>query len=199
MPYSVTRRTLLKTALATPALALPAQAAMQPYDLDKSNATIQFLFDLSGMTQIGTAPLQSADVQIDPDNLATSQADVTADLTRARTGLIFATEAMKSASVLDTDTHPLARFRSTKLRLGRDGRISNGALLEGQLTLRGATRTIRFDATLFRPQGSAPGDLRVLDIRLTGAISRTEFGATGYPDLVADRVGLDIRAKIRAI
>ena len=124
---------------------------------------------------------------------------MTADLTAARTGLIFATQAMKSASVLDTERFPTARFRATRVTLGRSGRLSEGAALDGDLTLRGITRPVRFDAALFRPPGSAPDDLSLLDIRLRGAISRTAFGAAGYPDLVADGVGLDIRARIRAL
>ena len=199
MPRPLTRRHLLAAALATPALALPVAAAARPYKVDARNAEIKFLFDLSGVTQAGTAPLRQADLSLDPTNLTASEADVSADLTRARTGLIFATEALKSASVLDTANHPLARFRSTRVILGRDGRISNGAALEGRLTLRGVTRPVRFEASLFRPQGSAPDDLSRLDIRLRGAISRTDYGAIGYPDLVADRVGLDITAKIQAV
>ena len=50
-----------------------------------------------------------------------------------------------------------------------------------------------------RPPGTAPDDLSVLTIELSGEMSRTAFGATGYPELVADRVGLDIRAVIRAV
>lgn len=198
MPDRLTRRTVLQAALATPALALPANAAPRPYALDPSAATIRFTFDLNGIAQSGTAPLQSADIRLDPQNLSAAQAEVTADLTRARTGLIFATDAMKSASVLDTARHPLARFRSTRVVLGRDGRISNGAILEGRLSLRGVTREIAFDARLYRLPGTVPDDLTVLDIRLTGAIARSDFGATGFADLVADTVGLDITAKIRA-
>lgn len=199
-----TRRSLLRAALAAPALALgapgtPANAAAQPYALDPGDAAIRFTFDLGGIAQSGTAPLASADITLDPQDLSAARADVTADLSRARTGLILATEAMKSAAVLDTDAHPVARFRSSRVILGRAGRISEGAALEGVLTLRGVTRPVRFDASLFRPPGSAPDDLTRLDIRLRGMISRADFGAVGFAGLVADAVGLDIAAKIRAL
>jgi polyisoprenoid-binding protein YceI len=82
--------------------------------------------------------------------------------------------------------------------LGAQGRISEGASIEGQLTLRGVTRPLDLDAVLSRPAGSAPDDLSVLTIRLTGRLSRSAFGATGYPQMVADEVELDIRAEIRA-
>jgi polyisoprenoid-binding protein YceI len=195
----LSRRHLLHALLCAPMLARPAHARTRAYALTPRDATITFLFDLGGLTQSGTAPLGSADIRIDPGDLGASQADVTADLTEACTGLIFATQAMKSASVLDTDRFPTARFRSTRVTLGRSGRLSEGAALDGLLTLRGVTRPIRFDAALYRPQGSAPDDLSLLDIHLRGAIARAEFGADGYADLVADHVGLDIRARVRAL
>ncbi|MEM8577620.1 MAG: YceI family protein [Pseudomonadota bacterium] len=191
------RRTFILSALA--ALA-PGRAltAPQRYRVVPGGARIAYIFDLQGAQITGTAPIKTADLNIDPGNLTASTADVRADLTRARTGLIFATEALKSASVLDVARHPEARFVSTAVRLGPGGRISSGAALEGRLTLRGVTQNIRFDAGLFRPPGSAPDDLSALQVRLRGAVRRADFDATGYAGLVADRVGIDITADIRA-
>ena len=67
------------------------------------------------------------------------------------------------------------------------------------LTVRDVTRSVRLDAQLFRPPGTAPDDLRLLTIELSGSMSRSSFGATGYPELVSDTVGIDIRAVIRAV
>lgn len=195
---TLTRRRLLGAALATPFVALRAQAAARPYQIDAKAARIQFIFNLSGVTQTGTAPLVRSNLSIDPTNLTGSRADVSADISRARTGLVFVTEALKSEQVLHSAAFPNARFRSTKVTLGRGGRISDGAALEGQLTLRGVTRPVRFDASLFRPAGGAADDLSVLDVHLRGRISRAAFGAVGYPKLVADAVDLDLRATIRA-
>lgn len=101
--------------------------------------------------------------------------------------------------MLDAGNHPIVRFRSTRIRLGAKGRISEGARIEGDLTLRGVTRPISLNAVLSRPSGSAPDDLSVLFVDLDGQLSRASFGASGYPDLVADTVELDIHAEIRAI
>ncbi len=201
MTHPTNRRTVIGGALAALGLtALPAglQAAARPYQVNPKAASIKFLFTLNGNTQTGTAPLSRASLQIDPGNLVSSTADVTADISRARTGLIFATDALKSQSVLNTAQFPTARFRSSRVILGPGGRISDGAAIEGELTLRGVTHKIRFDAALYRPRGTAADDLDELQVRLRGAISRKAFGATGYPELVADRVGLDITADIRA-
>ena len=144
-------------------------------------------------------PIRRADLMIDPANLGASTADVIVTPAEARTGFFFATEALKSASVLNTDAHPEIRFQSTAVRLAPSGRLSDGASLLGDVTVRGVTRPIELAASLYRPPGTAPDDLSVLSIQLTGAISRSAFGATGYADIVADEVGLDISATIRAL
>lgn len=191
------RRHLLLCALATLA-PRTGTAAPTPYRLGAGGATITYTFMLNGAPVKGTVPISQADLQVDPDNLAASTAVVRADVRRARTGLIFATEALKSPSVLDAGTHPMARFRSTRVRLGPGGRISDGATLEGDLTLRGVTRPVRFDAGLFRTRGSAANDFSNLTVMLKGRVNRRDFGATGYADLVEDGVGIDIVAEISA-
>jgi polyisoprenoid-binding protein YceI len=191
------RRTFIIAASAT-CLASPAIAAQRRYILGANGARITYTFTLNGAAQSGRIPVQTADIRIDPNDLSNSFVDVSADVRRARTGLVFATQALKSPAVLDAKAHPLARFRSTKITLGPQGRISDGATMTGQLTLRGATKPIRFDANIFRPQGSAKNDFSQLTVRLRGQLNRKDFGATGYPELVDNTVRVDIDADIRA-
>ncbi|WP_415919974.1 YceI family protein [Tateyamaria sp. SN6-1] len=188
------RRHVLALGLA--ALAQPTLAAPTPYRLGPGGATITYLFTLNGGQVKGTVPVGRAALSIDPTNLAASTADVTADIRRARTGLIFATEALKSKSVLDAQGFPQARFTSTRVTLGPGGRLSDGATIDGNLTLRGVTRPVRFAADLFRKRGSDAGDLSALDVRMRGRINRSDFGATGYADIVENSVGIDIQADI---
>lgn len=172
-------------------------AALLPYRLIPEATDVRFTFLLGGQPQHGRVPVSAARIRIDPQNLARSQADITLDARRARTGLVFATEALKGPGLLDTARFPQIRFRSTRVRLGPDGRLSGGAQITGDLTLRGATRPVTLQAALYRRPGTAPDDLRELDVHLSGQISRAAFGASGYADLVADRVSLSVRARIR--
>ncbi len=188
------RRTLLAGALA--ALALPGNARAQPYGLGPDGATISYTFTLGGIPVTGTVPIERADLSIDRRNLAASTADVIADVRRARTGMMLATEALKSDSVLAAAAFPLARFRSTRVTLGAQGRMSDGATLDGLLTLRGVTREARFDAHLFRPAGRAAHEHDRLNVRLNGTVNRHDFGARGYSDLVGDSVHIEIKAQI---
>lgn len=195
MSIMLSRRLMLAAGLAS--LATRSEAAAERYDLVQERSRVAFIFDFSGAAQSGTVPVSAADIRVDTRNLARSSADVTADIRDARTGMVFVTQALLSPSVLDAANHPMVRYRSTRVVLGRDGRISEGARIEGDLTLRGVTRPLVLTASLTRPAGSAPDDLSVLTIRLTGTLSRAAFGAAGYPKLVADPVDLDISAEIR--
>ena len=188
------RRLFLASAIA--AMATPGLTAPRAYVMGPEGATITYTFLLGGAPVKGTVPIDRADLMIDADNLAASTADVTADVRRARTGLLFATEALKSRSVLAAADFPLARFQSTKVILGARGRISDGATLEGMLTLRGVTNPVQFDAQLFRDPGTARDDLRTLRVILNGAVRRSAYGATGFSDLVEDTVEIEIKAQI---
>lgn len=198
----LSRRTLIASlaTLASPVtLALPASARPMRYALDPDAARVGFIYTVSGGEQTGQMPITRADVIIDPVDMAASTVDVVLNPARVRTGFFFATEALKSQSMLDTDQFPDIRFTSTEVQLSSSGRLSDGATLIGDLTVRDITRTVTLEAALFRPRGTAADDLSVLTIILSGAISRSAFGASGYRDLVADTVKLDVEATIRAM
>ncbi len=192
----LSRRTVLAR-LATLSIVRPALAALQPYELMQDGTSVEFTFALSGITQSGTMPIQSADIQIDLGNLPNSRVAVVLSVADARTNIPFARKPMLSESVLDAATFPTIQFKSTNILLGEGGRISRGAKIVGDLTVRDITRPIALQANLFRERGSATDSLDDLSIRLTGALNRHDFGASGYADLVQDTVGLDIQARIK--
>ncbi|WP_170331268.1 YceI family protein [Ruegeria arenilitoris] len=192
----LTRRTLLAGLTALP-LTSPAHADLSPYVLVPKGTSVDFTFDLSGLAQSGTMPIHSADIRIDLSDLTNSRVNVTLNAAEARTKLPFARSAMLGEGVLDVANYPIIHFETTKVELGDGGRISRGAKITGDLTLRGVTRPIALQADLYRPPGSASDNLDMLSIRLTGALNRHDFGASGYADLVQDTVGLDIRAEIK--
>lgn len=195
-----TRRAILHGLASLPLLGLPcASAALaRPtrYTLDTQASSVAFAFTLSGTDQRGSMPVKHADILIDPQNLAASTVDVLVDVSRAKTGLFFATQAMTGADVLNAARYPDIRFISTRIQLGASGRISEGARITGDLTVRGVTRPVTLEATLYRRPGSDANDLIQLNIRLRASISRSAYGASGYSDLVADTVTLDIQATI---
>ncbi|MEM9551759.1 MAG: YceI family protein [Pseudomonadota bacterium] len=197
----ITRRALTAgLACAAVTCTTPGFAAARPtrYVLDPNRSTVAFSYRLNGTPSSGTMPVTRADIVVDPENLSASQVDVSVSVARARTGLVFVTQALKSAEVLDAARFPEVRFVSESVALAANGRLSDGATITGRVTLRGVTRRLSFRANVYRQPGSAANDLENLTVQLTGAISRSAFGASGFANYVDDEVTLDIQAAIRA-
>lgn len=173
--------------LASAAAAAPATYVLEP---DESDVTFVTMFGPDRIT--GHFPVASADLTLDFDAPANSKVAVTLDVSKAEASFPFASQAMRGPKVLDAEAHPTIAFVSRKVR----PQGGTAAKIEGDITIRGATKPITLDAQIYRQQGTAEGDLSQLTIRLTGRINRSDFGATGWSDMVADAVDLDILARV---
>lgn len=179
-------------------VATTAALAQQAYILEADKSDVGFFYQLEGKENRGSMPVQSATIAIDFDQPARSSVDVTVDVTGAKSGFIFVTEALKARTVLDTDNHPTIRFRSTSVRPPASGRLSDPVKIDGQLTVKGVTKPITLTAQLFRQRGTESGDRSRLSFRLSGQLKRSDFGAAGFPKLVDDLIRLDIVTRLRS-
>lgn len=172
----------------------PLAAAPAHYLLEPEKSVVAFETDFGGGAAriTGKMPVLAADLTIDFDRVAASHVAVTLDAAHADTSNPLATEAMMGAKVLDTAEFPQITFESTAVRAAGDG-----ASVTGNLTIRGVTRPVTLDARIYRQKGTAEGDRSSLSILLTGTVSRSAFGASGFPDMVGDDVRLKILARIR--
>ncbi|MBI1418998.1 MAG: hypothetical protein GC146_17450 [Limimaricola sp.] len=175
------------------AAALPATAATRSYALEAAGSSVAFSVAFGADTITGTMPVLRSDLKIDFANVAASRVAVDLDVTGAQASFPFASQAMKGPRVLDAAEFPQISFTSTAIT--RDG---DTARIEGNLTVRGVTRPTVLTARLYRPAGSSPQDLDQLTVILDGALARSDFGATGWSDMVGDTVHLTITAQIRA-
>lgn len=177
--------------LATAAI---AQAAPADYRIEGQRSSVGFATDFGANTITGSMPILRADLTLDFDRAANSHVEVTLSAARAEASFPFAAAAMKGATVLDVANWPTITFASTSVAERGDA-----ATVTGNLTIRGVTRPVTFDARIFRQEGYAEGDRSHLTVRLTGRIARSDFGATGWADLVGDEVRLDIVARIARV
>ncbi|KAE9630189.1 YceI family protein [Parasedimentitalea maritima] len=194
----IQRRQIIIALASTCAMPTAALAVPTHYTLVPSGSRVGFQFNLNGIAQTGTIPVEQAKITIDPQQLVASRVEVTLNVTKARTGLIFITQVMTGPEVLDATRFPTIRFVSRHVILGATGRLSGGAKIIGDLTLRGVTKPVTLQAAIYRSRGTAANDLSQLDVTLNGRISRAAFGADGFSDLVSDTVALNIQAQIRA-
>lgn len=179
-------------------LAAPALAAPRSYLLQADRSEVGFVFDLAGTAQRGSMPVMQADILIDFERFTRSSVDVTVAVTGAETALPLAAQAMKGESVLDVATYPEIRFQSTAIRPADPRNLSAGGQIDGLMTIRNITHPVTLQAALFRQAGTAEGDLSQLSFRLSGTISRSAFGASGFAAVVADTITLDIAARVIA-
>lgn len=174
-------------------LAQAAAAAPVAYALDASASTVAFETDFGPDKITGSIPLSVADLRLDFDNVTNCTVSVELDVTGATASFPFAAQALKGPKVLDAATYPRMTFQSTSV-----ARVGDAAEVSGNLTIRGVTRPVILKAEVFRPQGSAEGDFSRLTVRLTGRVNRSDFGATGWLDMVGDEVRIVITARIDA-
>lgn len=176
-------------------LAMPGLAEIRAYQLNPVQSTVQFSFELNGTPGTGTMPIQSAAIGIDFQTLAKSTAVVVLNVSGARSTTPLAAAALRGPEVLNAAQFPHIRFESRHF----SGGLRDGAEVVGDVTIRGVQRPLTLAAEVYRKRGSAPEDLSQLTVVLTGALTRSEFGADGFADLVADRVTLRIIAQLTEV
>ncbi len=181
--------------LALAMCAMPAQTAPRTYSIDTKGSLVQFSWDFGTTESWGRMPLVKADVSIDFEVPGRSQIAVAVDARNAQAGFLPATQAMRGPSVLDAKAFPLITFVSE--RITRTS--SSTAEIDGNITIRDVTRPIHLRAQIYRQSGSDPTDLSNLTILLTGAVERSNFGASGWSDMVGNKVRLRILARIHQV
>lgn len=175
-------------------LASPVAAAPANYALEPDNSTVGFETDFGKDRITGQMPILTADLTLDFDSVTSCTVAVTLDASGAQASFPFAAQAVKGPKVLDTDVHPTITFQSTSVKS-----LSNGAQVSGWVTIRGVKQRLVLDAQIYRQKGTKEGDLSHLSIRLTGAVKRSDFAATGWADMVGDEVRLDILARVARV
>lgn len=110
-------------------------------------------------------------VELDDNDLAASRVDVNIDAASIDTDLADRDVHLRSADFLDVEKHPRIGFRSRRLeRLGED-RLR----ILGDLTIRGVTREISFDAEYAGREKDPWGGERA-GFTASGRLSRKNFG-----------------------
>lgn len=175
--------------LAEPAAALPVD-----YHLQADASQVGFTVDFGPDQITGQMPVTLADLTIDFESLVNCRFDVVLDVTGTKASFPFAEQALKGPKVLDAASFPGITFRSTAVRAEGEG-----ALVDGIITIRDVEKPITLTATIFRQKGTVEGDRSLLTVHLIGAVNRSDFGATGWSDMVGDQVRLDITARIKRV
>ncbi len=141
------------------------------YTLDPSHSQVSFTARHLMVTKVrGRFPVVAGQLVIgeDPEQ---SSVEATIDVARVESGDPKRDEHLRSADFFDTENHPLATFRSTKVEDNGDGEFT----LTGDLTIRGVTRPVDLPGEYLGTQVSPWGDTRI-GFSAETEISRKDWG-----------------------
>lgn len=169
-----------------------AFAAPIRYEIIPDKSTVGFTYQFGANDVMGQFPQYSANISIDFEKAVNSQVDVVLNAASAKAGFIFATNALRSKSVLNTKTYPDITFTSNAVKAS-----GKGVTIDGLVTVRGVTKPLTLKATLLRDVGTLATERDDLRIRLSGKLNRHDFGASGFADDVGDILTIKIDARIK--
>lgn len=117
----------------------------------------------------------SGTIQFDPADIPRSSVEVSIDATTIYTGIAKRDEHLRSEDFLDAGNYPHITFRSTKT----ERMVNNRFRLTGDLTMRGITRQITFEAEHFGPvKDPFEESGRSIGFVASASVNREEYGMT---------------------
>ncbi len=166
----------------------PTKVVAGTYIVDPSHTLVGFRVNHFGFNDyFGIFGDSTGTLEIDPANLAAAKVDITIPVNKLTTASAGLTRHMNSADFFETETHPTARFVSTKVTV--DG---NAAKIDGNLTIKGITKPVVLDAS-FTGVGNNPFNKKLtVGFEADTIIKRSDFGVNGAIPLVSDEVQLGI-------
>lgn len=178
---------LLAAALATAPLTAAVSA---PYVMDKSHAHIKFSVGHLGFSNThGQFRKFDAEIDFDAGNVEATKVSFTIDAASVDTFWEARDAHIRKADFLDVENHPTITFVSTKVTpTGTDV-----ADVTGDLTIRGVTKSVTFQAKLNKlgPSPFNPAK-EIAGFTVTGEIDRTEFGVNYAAPAVSAIVPIQI-------
>jgi len=171
---------VLSTGLST------AFAAPITYELDSSHSFAAFSYGHLGLTtQQQRFNGTQGTIVLDTD-AKTGSVEVTVDTTTITTGHDGFDKQIQGPEFLDTEAHPTATFKSSKIVFEGDAPVA----VEGDLTIKGVTKPVTLAVTSFNAKEHPMVKKPVIGVNAEAVIKRSEFNAAKFVPAVDDEVTL---------
>jgi polyisoprenoid-binding protein YceI len=159
------------TTLATPQTA----AATTTWNLDPAHSVAEFKVKHMMISNVkGQFHQITGKLTLDESDLSKSKIESVIDAASIETRDAQRNGHLKSADFLDVEKFPTLTFKSTGIKVVRDGELA----VDGDLTIRGVTRNVTFTVEGPTPPAKDPwGNTRVA-VSATTKINRKDFGLT---------------------
>jgi polyisoprenoid-binding protein YceI len=180
---------ILLTAIVSLALALPAAAETQSWNIDGAHSSAQFSVRHMGISTVrGAFTKVSGTVQYDPGDLAKTVIDATIETASVDTRVEMRDNDLRSPHFFDASKYPTLTFKSKKVAEAGPGKLK----ITGDLTIHGVTREVTLDVEgPSAPVKDPRGNLRV-GASASTTINRKDFGVDGAAGVVGDDVPITI-------
>ncbi len=174
---------------------------MTTWNIDPAHTTLGFSARHMMITTVkGRFGELEGTVTMDDGDPARSSAEVTIRPSSIDTRNEQRDKHLRSADFLDVENHPIITFQSTGIQ-GNPASPGDSFVLQGDLTIRGATRPVTLEAT-YEGEGKDPWGGTRRSFGATGKIDRREFGLTWNQALetggvlVSNEVKIDIDVQL---
>jgi polyisoprenoid-binding protein YceI len=149
------------------------QIATTTWNIDPAHSVAEFKVKHMMISNVkGQFTRLSGALVLDESNLGNSRVDVSIESASIHTADVQRDAHLKSPDFFDVEKFPALTFKSTGVRIVRDGELS----VEGDLTVHGVTRKVNFAVEGPTPPSKDPwGNTRVA-VSATTKINRKDFG-----------------------
>jgi len=151
------------------------ETAASTWNIDPAHSVAEFRVKHMMIANVkGQFAKVSGKLVLDESDLANSQVEALIEASSIESRDPQRDAHLKSADFLDVENFPTLSFKSTRIRIVRNGELA----VEGDLTIRGVTRKVSFDVEGPTPPVKDPwGNTRVA-VSATTKINRKDFGLT---------------------
>ncbi|MBB5497603.1 YceI family protein [Paraburkholderia sp. MM5384-R2] len=161
--------------------------------LDPAHTHIGFSVSHLGLTRTpGVFKRFAAQLRFNDQNVEASSVKFEVETASIDTALEMRDEHLRRADWFDVDAHPNAIFVSHTVRRGDEDRY----VIDGELSLRGVTLPVRFDATLTGRAINPWTQMPVIGFEAVATISRSAYGMDAFPAALSDGVRLKIGTEL---
>ncbi len=156
------------------------------YRIDRNSSRIGFCVDSQLKRVEGSFRDFRGGLALDSGTTSDGQAMVVIRTDSVDTDAAFIKNILKGDSFFDVENNPEILFIST----GFEWTSDTTAILKGDITVRGVTRSVAFDVTLTEMSSANTGVDEKIMVKATTTLNRTDFGMTSLTSLVSDDVRL---------
>lgn len=174
---------------------LETDFAKQPageYIVDKAHASVTWRVAHMGLSQYTARfDVMRGSINLIPAAMATSKVEFSIDAKSINTGIVPFDKKLQGSDYFDADKNGNIVFKSTRI----EAVAGNKFKLLGDLTFRGITKPITWDASFNGGQYSSFMQTHQLGFSAKGVVKRSNWGLKTYLDLVGDDVEVIIEVE----